>query len=126
MILGQLQPDLRCLVKIKIIDDIGCEHSFDAELDTGFDGDVALPNTEFVSLNSASDDENKIVVLADGTRRSVPFCTAKVRLGEGEQEADILNFANAKQPLLGMRILLGHEITITAVPFGDIKILALD
>lgn len=125
MTTGQFQPDLRCLVTIEIIDDIGCEHSIGAKLDTGFDGDIALPNTEFASLNCASDG-TKNVTLADGTLRSVPHCTAMVRIGENEQEADILNFANAKQPLIGMRILMGYLINITAVPFGEINILPLD
>lgn len=121
MITGQFQPDLRCLVEIEIIDGNGTFHPIQAKLDTGFTGEIALPSSEFTSLDIASSRE-RIVNLADGSQRLVPSGTATVRLGESEISAEILNLFHVRQPLIGMEILLGYSIHIDALPYGDIRI----
>ena len=121
MITGQFQPDLRCLVEVEIMDASGAFRPVHAKLDTGFDGDIALPNSDFQTLDTSSTG-TKSVSLADGTVRSVTSCIAKVRLGEIEHDATILNFGDSNQPLIGMEILLGYSIHIDVLPFGDIRI----
>ncbi len=96
-----------------------------AKIDTGFDGDVALPNYDFDALFTTSRD-TKWVALADGTVRPMPARISHVRLGETEHEATILNFGDAKQPLIGMQILMGYSINIIAKPFGEIRIEPID
>ena len=121
MITGQFQPDLRCLVEVEIMDSRGAYQLMHAKLDTGFDGDIALPNYDFDALYTFSDD-TKWVALADGTERPMPARISHVRLGDAEHEATILNFGDAKQPLIGMQILMGYSINIIAKPFGEIRI----
>lgn len=92
-----------------------------AKLDTAFTGEIALPSSDFASLG-ISTDSDQIVNLADGSQRLVPSGTTKVRLGESEISARILNLLNVRQPLIGMEILLGYSIHINALPYGDIRI----
>ena len=96
-------------------------HPVHAKLDTAFTGEIALPSSDFASLG-VSIDRDQIVNLADGSQRLVPSGTSKVRLGESEISAKILNLLNVRQPLIGMEILLGYSIHINALPYGDIHI----
>ena len=116
---GQIQPDLRCLVKVELRDSYGVFRGVEAKLDTGFTGDVALPHNIFAELGATTTSKKK-VTLADGTEKEVVSCSSSVKLGPHELEATILDFGNSKQPLIGIRILMGFSIQMDVRPFGDI------
>lgn len=103
----------------------GIPFGVNAKLDTGFDGDIALPNIKFKKLDT-SPSNKKRVALADGTEKWGDSCLATVKMGEQEEEATILDFGNSKQALLGMQILMGYSIRIDARPYGKIRIVPMD
>ncbi len=80
----------------------GVPFGVDAKLDTGFDGDIALPNSKFKKLDATSS-EKKRVTLADGTEKWVESCSATVKMGEQEEEATILDFGDSNMRSLVCR-----------------------
>ena len=70
LLTGQFRPDRRCLVEIEIVNAIGTFRAVHAKLDTGFDGDIALPKTDFDALD-VSPTRTTSVSLADRRNRKI-------------------------------------------------------
>lgn len=124
-ITGQFQPDRTCLVQLDVTEGDGSTRTIDAKLDTGFNGELAMPNVDFERMDTSSTRPANMVV-ADGRSVRVETCSASVRLGSGWEEVTVLNSGDARRPLIGLELLLGHSIYIEAKPFGEVLIEPLE
>lgn len=116
----------RPLVPVDIVIKGGSTRRVMAILDTGFDGDIALPNDDYVQLRS-SPLPPRDTILAGGIRASFDRCLAMVDfdgrrqrvvamdLGEGEDYPELM-------PFIGMRLLRGYSIFVDANEGGEVII----
>lgn len=125
MIIGRVVEG-RPLVPVDIVIKGGTTRRIQAILDTGFDGDVALPNSDFVWLRSsplpprdpilaggmrARFDRSLAMVEFDGHRQRV----VAIDLGKGESDQELM-------PFVGMRLLRGYSVLVDVHEGGDVII----
>ena len=116
----------RPLVPVDIVIKGGSTRRVMAILDTGFDGDIALPNNAYVQLRSsplrprdtilaggirARFDRRLAMVDFDGHRQRV----VAIDLGRGEDQQEFM-------PFIGMRLLRGYSIFVDANEGGEVII----
>ena len=121
MIIGTVNSGLEAVVRFSLR---GPQGEIDAEaiVDTGFNGALTLPPDLITKLNLHSTGRSE-AVLADGSKVSVDLFEALVlwngrllRVPVGAADSD---------PLLGMALLYGHEVTIRVLEGGEVFIQGL-
>jgi clan AA aspartic protease len=100
----------------------GGEHALEAVIDTGFNGAFALPRALIVDLGLAWRGR-EYAVPADGSERLFEFHEAIVAWDGDARRTTVI--AADSDPLVGMALLSGYELTIQAVPGGIVTITAL-
>lgn len=119
MVNGRVDVDLQIWVPIEVVDIYGTPHSTEAVLDTGFDGSLCLPR-ELINRLGWEPELPVVVMMANGERTAwdtwdgVVIWHNRVR--------DILVFEVEQQPLLGMELLSGSQLTIQAREGGQVLI----
>jgi len=96
----------------------GGARSFEAVIDTGFNGDLALPPTWIEEMDLPGFGEEK-VALADGQVKSVPMYIGYAIL---EEEAHEVAVAEAPSPLVGTTLLWGFSLYVKFQPNGAVEI----
>lgn len=92
-------------------------------IDTGFSGEVTLHSSVAAALDLSPFGVEE-AILADGS--VITFPTARARLHCDGMERPVQVDLADNVPLVGMRVLEGHELRIEAVPDGRVLISALN
>jgi len=94
----------------------------DAVVDSGFTGSLTLPVATAATLGLARQSGGS-AVMADGTLRHFDIYAVEVAWESGWRP--VLVSAVGAEALLGMRLLVGHELRIEAAPGGAVEIAPL-
>jgi clan AA aspartic protease len=91
----------------------------DALIDSGFTGSLMLPIATGAALGLARQ-SGGVATLADGSVRHFDMFAAEVDWDGGWRQ--VLVSAVGVEPLLGMRLLVDHELRIEVVPGGAVEV----
>lgn len=100
----------------------GIHRTVEATLDTGFTGSISLPLglIEQLGLEYVRD---RAVTLADGSQRDVAIYRGSVMLGGEWRDTEV--HCSGYVALVGMRLMYGANISLDAVPSGEISYTSL-
>ncbi len=117
---GRVDQLGRALVTVSIrASDVAPGHDFDVWIDTGFNGDLVLPQTQIDNLALPQSGTVK-AILADGSEIALKRYTCLIDWFGEQHELEVV--ANdGEHPLLGVGLLLGHDLHIS-YRSGDITI----
>lgn len=118
MITGKV-TDYEAIIRISIYNSSGQIYERDAIIDTGFDGWLSLPPA-FIGILDLTWKRRGLAVLADGSRSIFNMYEAiviwdKQLLTIPIDEAD-------SEPLVGMSLMEGYELTIRAINGGIVTL----
>ena len=116
------QPYREALVRVTVCSPGGQEQEIEAVIDTGFDGSLTLPLAYIMSLGLPWRRRGR-ALLADGTESLFDIYEATV-VWDGTPRRIAVDAADTN-PLIGMSLLYGYELTIQAVEGGHVMIQAL-
>jgi len=122
MITGVVTAFRRATIPLAVRDATGQEHAIEAVIDTGFDGALTLPPTLIAALGLPWRRRGR-ALLADGTESLFDVYEATV-LWDGTPRRVAVDAAEI-DPLVGMLLLYGYELTVQAVEGGQVLIKAL-
>ena len=122
MLTGTVSDDLQAWVVIEILDTNGQTRRIEAVLDTGFNGELALPDATIRQLGLPKD-IRRPAVTATGDRVSLMTYRGTV-LWYGQLHPIQVVEADS-EPLLGMELLLGSRVTLEVRSGGPVTIGAL-
>ncbi len=120
MKIGGISGDIASLsprVPIVVAGSNGTKKSFNALLDTGFDGVVSISREESEELGIRRLGEHRSV-LADGTVRIAPIFAGRV-LFVGEWR-DVPITTSGDVALIGMQLIYGSRLTLDVFLDGDV------
>ena len=100
----------------------GREQAIEAVIDTGFTAAMTLPRAAITALNLQWQGIERFT-LADGTESIFDVYEAKV-IWDGRVRSIVVLEANAK-PLIGMKLLRGHELKMQIHYRGNVTITRL-
>lgn len=86
-------------------------------VDTGFEGDLALPRSVVEKLQRLSSYETRSFALADGSLRQLLICYIELQWDEEVRSVEVL--VTDGRPLLGMVLMDGTYIGIDNRPGGE-------
>lgn len=119
MISGHVNANPEAVVALVLLGPDGREQEIEAVLDSGFTGQITLPPWLIAELGLPQIGESS-AVLADG--RAIDFAVFEVAV-MWNGRARMVNVDSADtDPLLGMGLLLGHEVAMQVVPGGSVSI----
>ncbi len=118
MIVGSVSPKLEALVRLSIRGPLS-EIETEAVLDTGFNGALALPPDLIAELGLRFKYRG-LAALADGTEIFLDVHEALISWNG--RLLRVLVGAAENDPLLGMALLYGHELTMQVVEGGEVLI----
>lgn len=119
MISGVVSGQLDAQISLVLIDNNGGEHPIVGTIDTGFTGCLAL-STEHIKRLGWRFSFDWRVTLGDGSQHDCAVHSGKIRwLNESR---DIWVEAAEIEPLIGMSLLEGNELTIKVVRGGSVAI----
>lgn len=122
MITGVVSEYLEALVTITVGGPIGREQEIETIIDTGFDGALSLPPTRIAALNLSWRRRGR-ALLADGNESLFDIYEGTI-VWDGTPRRISIDAADT-DPLLGMALLFGYELTLQAVEGGRVTIQAL-
>ena len=112
---GRVNGDLQAWLTVEIVTPSGQPHPIEVALDTGFNGQIALPAITIQSLE-LSEESSRLAITATGDRvRLTTYYSTMMWHGEPR----IIEVVEAdSEPLLGMELLLGNRVTLDVLE-GD-------
>ena len=116
---GRVLATRKPLVPVVILDNQNNPHTIQFILDTGFTGQLSLPN-RFTNRLGFSIADWIDARPATGAFMRIPYAEATVVWQGTQRQAQVLQLDS--EPLLGMDFLWNHRITIDAVPNGPVTI----
>ena len=119
MITGKVRWPLEATVGIEIQDANGDFHAFQCTLDTGFDGDLALPSGAIGRLGLIPSN-SRYVNLADGVQIFMQTCNARVLWHEQIIDVEVLQTNN--ESYIGMALMENSIVTLQVWSGGDVLI----
>ena len=122
MTYGKVADIRKPFVPITVLDSHSNPHTIQFILDTGFTGQLLLPN-RYIERLGLSITEWIDARPATGEFVKVPYAEATVVWQGVPRQAEILQLDS--EPLLGMEFLWNHRITIDAVVDGAVSITPL-
>lgn len=122
MIHGTVGAGYEMVVPLSLRDSAGKEHESETVLDTGFNGFLSLPPSVIASLGLPWHSKSA-ALLAGGIEAEFDVYTATV-LWDGAPRAIVVQ-AMDNDPLLGMRLLIAHDITARVKFDGSVRIEAI-
>lgn len=122
MITGTVNRRHEAVVKLKVLDSAGQEHAIETILDTGFTGSLTLPFSiiEMLDLTWRS---RSSAILANGHVEECDIYAATVDWDGVKRPVLVEAMENA--PLLGMALLVGHDLRAQVVAGGRVEIEAI-
>jgi len=122
MITGMVTPSHQATIRFIVRGPTGQQQEIEAVIDTGFDGALSLPPASIVALGLPWRQRGR-ALLADGSESLFDVYEATV-VWDGTPRRVAVDAADI-DPLAGMRLLYGYELTIQAVAGGHVLIKAL-
>jgi clan AA aspartic protease len=111
--------DYEAIIRISICGSDGQIYERDASIDTGFDGWLSLP-ADFIAMLGLAWKRRGIAELADGSKSIFDVYEANVIWDEKMLTIPI-DEANS-EPLIGMSLMEGYELTIQVVNGGIVML----
>ena len=121
MILGAVNPRREAIVRLVVVGPLARSHAIDGIVDTGFTGSLTLPPDLIEALALPFDSQGR-ATLADGSERLFESYKATV-IWDGQPRSVLVDAVHA-DPLIGMDLLDGHELTVHIVAGGEVRIQA--
>ena len=122
MIVGHITEDLKAKINIQISDGDGIWNALDVMIDTGFNGQLALPEETVQSLGLVFDRVRRVTPAIGGTRAGASGY-AQLHWKDASIRARVIQAGT--NPLIGMALLWNHRITVDAVADGPVSITPL-
>ncbi len=122
MIRGIVNARREGIVRLRVRGPAGTEIVVDAIVDSGYTSSLTLPTTTITGLGLNRQSAGT-ATLADGSVRRFDVYAAEVEW-DGKWRP-VLASAVGNEPLLGMRLMAGHKLTIEVVPRGVVEIVPL-
>lgn len=122
MIRGAVNAGNQPVVVLPMRGPAGAPFAVDFVVDTGFAGPLIIPSALAGALGLVPNSGGNSV-LADGSVQSFHTCPVEV-LWDGAWRAEETAVMGTT-PLLGMRLIAGHELRVVATPGGAVEITAL-
>ena len=120
MMRGYVNRDLEPVVTIELKSSEGAFQSFEAVLDTGFNGEIALPSHTIERLGLVYRTQVREWVLASGDE--VPLAEYDGLVSWHGQVRRVAVLETGCEPLLGTSLLLGSRISIDMRTGGEVLI----
>lgn len=118
MIAGSVSDSSEAIISL-VVSGPGGQTNIDAVIDTGFDGWLSLPPA-LISMLSLPRQGGARTVLGDGSRIVFDFYEATV-IWDGVTRRVSVDEADT-DPLVGMGLLYGYELTVEVVKGGAVAI----
>lgn len=122
MITGMVTGHYEAVVNLGVQGEQGQKIELEVMLDTGYTGALTLPHAVIAHLGLPSRGQAR-AVLADGSERMFDRYNATV-LWDGRLLPIAVDAAEA-DPLLGMKLMQGYEVTLQVITGGGVRIQAL-
>lgn len=122
MIRGTVNASREAVVPLRMRGSGGSELDVEATIDTGYNGFLTLPPDVVMALNLTNPSEIE-VVLGDGTVRHSNTYDAEIEW-DGVWRAVLVTEVDT-DPLLGTKLLAGHELFVEFVPGGVVDVTAI-
>jgi clan AA aspartic protease len=119
MIVGVMNSQREAIVRLVVVGPGGQERQIEAVLDTGYSGSLTLPSTVVSALNLPFRGRGS-VLLGDGSESEFDIHEATVAWA-GERRLTAIDVAET-DPLLGIGLLLGNELTIQVTAGGVVAL----
>ncbi len=121
MITGCVTASREAVVSLKVCSPDGTQHDVEAVIDTGFNGSLTLPVTLIEKLDLPWRRRGQ-AVLADGSKSLFEIYDATI-IWDGKRRRIAIDALDA-EPLVGMSLLFGHDLTIEVMTGGSVLIKA--
>lgn len=122
MIQGVVIARYEAVIRLRLRGPNHAECAVDAVIDSGFSASMALPSPVIAAFGLVAQSGGR-AVLADGSVRTCAIHAAEVEWGG--RWRTVLVAAVGKEPLVGVRLLAGHELRIEVEPGGRVEITPL-
>jgi len=122
MIAGVVNRDLEATVGVIVREENGTDHALDAIIDTGFTGFITLPSAVVTALQLSWIGREE-ALLGDGSIQPFEVYSANV-IWNGQPRKVEVNVTETF-PLLGMSMILKHDLRIKVIEGGAVTIEAL-
>jgi predicted aspartyl protease len=119
---GVVNARHEAVVRLRLRGPSGAEFDASAVIDTAFNGWLALPpaTTAVLQLPKRSTGNAQ---MGDGSSRGFDVFAAEIWWSDGWRTVSAA--AIGREPLVGMRLLASHRVTIDVTPGGDVTIVPL-
>jgi predicted aspartyl protease len=119
---GSVNARLEAALPLQIEDSSGHLHVIDVVIDTGYTGDLTLPNAQISALGLGWVGE-VVLQLGDGTAQTIDAYDALLWWDGNPVQVGVHAVETAS--LLGTRLLAGHKLKVAFVPGGAVTIVPL-
>jgi clan AA aspartic protease len=119
MIVGAMNAQREAIVHLVVVGPQGEERQIEAVLDTGYTGSLTLP-PDVVSALGLPFRGRGSALLGDGSESEFDIHEATLEWA-GERRSAAIDVADT-DPLLGVGLLLGSELTVQVIPGGTVAL----
>ena len=122
---GTVNDAVEAGVTLTILGDNGTTEHINFVIDTGLTEETTLPQEVISRLNLtlANDGDDFENTLADGTTTAPMIYTVRILWHDRLREIEVVNMET--DPLIGMKLLRGSNLSVDAVPGGQVTITEL-
>jgi clan AA aspartic protease len=119
MIVGAMNAQREAIVRLVVVGPGGQQRQIEAVLDTGYTGSLTLPSAVVSALHLPFRGRGS-VVLGDGSESEFDIHEATITWA-GERRLVAIDVADT-DPLLGVGLLLGNELTVQVIAGGTVAL----
>lgn len=119
MIVGAMNSRREAIVRLVVVGSGGQEEQIEAVLDTGYTGSLTLPSAVVSALELPFRGRGS-VVLGDGSESEFDIHEATITWA-GQERRVAIDVAET-DPLLGIGLLLGNELTVQVIAGGTVAL----
>ena len=123
MISGSVDGGRQAIIRLVVIGAHGREQEIAGVIDTGYSGSLQLPTGPVAALGLPFRGRGR-PLLVDGSESIFDVHGAAV-LWDGRRRRVFVDVA-VTDPLVGMGLLVGYELTVQVIPGGNVRIAALE
>ena len=120
---GTVNNYLEPVVSLIVLGNSAPPEAIDFTIDTGFSGELTLPQDAIDRLNLLRDEEGVPYILADGTLRVMPRYIGRAQWHGEIREVNVID--SGSEALLGMQLLAGSNLNVEATPGGTVIVTEL-